>query len=265
MLSKRFSLLFYLEKPKKCINGKYPIYLRITIDEERMELSAQRDCDPVRWNIHSGRVNGIKEETKSLNVYLDTMQAKIYEAHRDLLDKNEPITVENMKKRLRGSVELQRNILEVFSFHNIQMKILIKSDEYAKGTWVHFETAYRHLCNFIKYKFRQEDLPLNQIDFAFISDFEFYLKSDTCAHNTAMKYLGYFRKIVLSCLKSGWLHKDPFFGYKLARREVNREVLNDNEMKVMAEKKFASERITQVRDIFLFCCYTGLAYADVPY
>lgn len=78
-----------------------------------------------------------------------------------------------------------------------------------------------------------------------------------------MKYLGDFRKIILNCLKSGWLAKDPFFGYVLARREVNREVLSQHELKLMEEKKFVTERITQVRDIFLFCCYTGLAYADV--
>src|ERR1044072_5477999 len=97
----------------------------------------------------------------------------------------------------------------------------------------------------------------------FIADFEFHLKKGICAHNTAMKYPSDFRKIILQCLKNGWLQKDPFFGYKLARREVNREVLTEHELQVAAAKSFASERITLVRDIFLFSCFTGLAYADV--
>ena len=98
MLSKRFSLLFYLKKPKNHVQGKQPIYLRITIDSARMELSTQRECDPERWNSHAGRVNGTKEEIRNLNVYLDSLQAKVYEAHRNLLDQNELITIVTLKR-----------------------------------------------------------------------------------------------------------------------------------------------------------------------
>jgi site-specific recombinase XerD len=154
-------------------------------------------------------------------------------------------------------------LLEIFRYHNDQMKQLIQNDEYAKGTWVHFTTTCKHLENFIQQKFHQKDRSITDIDYSFIADFELYLKTGICAHNTAMKYLGDFRKIVLLCLKKGWQQKDPFFGYKLSRRVVNREVLTANELQAMADKQFASERVTLVRDIFLFSCYTGLAYADV--
>ncbi len=78
-----------------------------------------------------------------------------------------------------------------------------------------------------------------------------------------MKYLGDFKKIVLLCVKRDWLQKDPFLGYKLTRKEVNKEFLVTEELEAITVKKFASERQTVVRDIFLFSCYTGLAYADV--
>jgi site-specific recombinase XerD len=263
MLSKSFSLLFYLKKPKNYVQGNQPVYLRITVDAARMELSMQRECEPTRWNAHAGRANGTKEDIKSLNVYLDSVQAKVYEAHRSLLDKKEPITVENMKRKLGGVTERPRMLLEIFRYHNDQMQQLIQNDEFAKGTWVHFTTTCKHLANFIQQKFHQKDRSITEIDYSFIADFELYLKTGICAHNTAMKYLGDFRKIVLLCLKKGWLQKDPFFGYKLSRREVNREVLTANELQAMADKQFASERVTLVRDIFLFSCFTGLAYADV--
>lgn len=263
MLSKSFSLLFYLKKQKNYVHGKQPVYLRITIDTTRMELSMQRECEPSRWNSNAGRASGTKEDIKTLNVYLDSVQAKVYEAHRCLLDKNEAITVENMKRELGGVTERPRMTLEIFRYHNEQMQQLIQNDEYAKGTWVHFTTTCKHLENFIQLKFYQKDRAITDIDYGFIADFEINLKSGICAHNTAMKYLGDFRKIVLLCLKKGWLQKDPFFGYKLSRRVVNREVLTANELQVMADKQFASERVTLVRDIFLFSCFTGLAYADV--
>jgi hypothetical protein len=111
MLSKSFSLLFYLKKPKHYVQGSQPVYLRITIDAARMELSMQRECEPTRWNAHAGRANGTKEEIKSLNGYLDSVQVKVYEAHRSLLDKKEPITVENMKQKLGGVTERPRMVL----------------------------------------------------------------------------------------------------------------------------------------------------------
>src|SRR5215203_6117417 len=114
MLSKRFSLLFYLKKAKNQVQGKQPIYLRITIDSGRMELSTQRECDPERWNSHAGRVNGTREDIRNLNIYLDSLQAKVYEAHRSLMDQNVPITTENIKKKLRGITDRPRMILEVF-------------------------------------------------------------------------------------------------------------------------------------------------------
>lgn len=244
MLSKSFSMLFYLKKQKNYVQGKQPIYLRITINAVRMELSMQRECDPTRWNPNAGRAIGTKEEFKTLNVYLDSLQAKVHEAHRSLLDKNELITVENMKRKLGGVTERPRMVLEIFRYHNDQMLQLIQTEEYAKGTWVHFTTTCKHLENFIKVKFYQKDKAITDIDYSFIGDFEFYLKSGICAHNTAMKYIGDFRKIVLLCLKKGWLQKDPFFGYKLSRRVVNREVLTANELQAMTDKQFDLERST---------------------
>lgn len=154
-------------------------------------------------------------------------------------------------------------VLDIFRSHNNQMENLIEQKEYAKGTWVHFTTTCKHLENFIRWKFQEKDVPISKIDYGFIADFEFYLKNGICAHNTAMKYLGDFRKVILFCVKNGWLPKDPFFSYKLARREVNREVLTAQELQVMAEKHFTSERVMLVRDVFLFSCFTGPAYADV--
>lgn len=127
-MSKRFSLLFFLRKPKNYVHGKLPIYLRITIDTGRLELSTQRACEPERWNSGAGRVHGTKEEVKSVNAYLDSLQAKVYELHRSLLDKNEMISVVNMKKKLHGIIEKPKMILEIFEQHNGQVAQLVNKD-----------------------------------------------------------------------------------------------------------------------------------------
>lgn len=264
MVTKRFSLLFRLKKPKDYKKGGMFVYMRITVDSERSEVSVDRQFDPARWNKKAGRATGTKEDARALNAYLDTLQIKVYEAHRALIDAGEQVTAEKLKNRLRGKdAKKAKMLLEIFAQHNQQMIPLIERGEYAKGTLTHFETTYRHTATFINNSYRVDDLPIDKVDYSFISDFEYFLKAKICAHNTAMKYLGDFKKIILLCVKRGWLAKDPFSGYKMSRRDVQKDFLIDQELEALAAKDFCSERLTLVRDIFLFSCFTGLAYADV--
>ena len=264
MVTKRFSLLFRLKKPKGYAKGIMPVYMRITVDSERTEISLDREFDPARWNKKAGRATGTKEDARALNAYLDMLQVKIYEAHRELVSLGEEVTAEKLKNRLQGKdVKKKKMLLEVFAAHNQQMGPLIERGEYAKGTLTHFETTYKHTATFLRKIYGVNDLPIGKIDFSFISDFEYFLKTEICAHNTAMKYLGDFKKIILLCVKRGWLARDPFSGYKMSRREVQKDFLIDQELEALTNKEFGTGRLSLVRDIFLFSCYTGLAYADV--
>jgi site-specific recombinase XerD len=264
-MDKSFGLLFYLKKPKGYREGAVPIYLRITVDGTRCELSVKRSVVPGKWNASAGRGIGKSEETKELNAYLDTVQHKVFSARRKLLDTEKWISAEGIKNSLQGK-EPQRAkhmLLEIFQHHNEQMQALV-GREYAPGTLERYETSLKHTRAFIQWKYGVEDLDLSKLDYDFLSQYEFWLKSvRRCGHNTAMKYLSNFRKIVNGCLKRGWLPRDPFPGYKMSLREVHREALTERELELIAEKKFANQRLSQVRDIFLFSCYTGLAYADV--
>lgn len=263
MISKRFSLLFFLRKPKH-FQGIANIYMRITIDEERAELSTKRVCDPNRWNSNAGRMNGTKEDAKTINTYLDTIQSKVYEVHRRLIEADEEITAEVVKNELAGNSKRERFTMKLFRQHNEQMKLLVKKEDYAEGTLSHFETTYRHISDFISWKYNRSDIDIRKINYDFISDLEFYLKTEKkCDHNTVMKYLGDFKKIILLAVKKQWLQQDPFFGYELTRKEVVKEFLVEEELEAITSKQFATERLIVVRDIFLFSCYTGLAYADV--
>ena len=263
-MTTRFSLLFRLKKPKNYTKGNKLVYMRLTVNAERTEISVNREFDPIRWNTKSGRATGTKEDAKTLNAYLDTLQIKVHEIHRELLAENEVITAEKIKNKLKGiGEEKSPMLLKVFSEHNQQMKILIQNNAYAKGTLTHFETTYKHTVAFLQWKYKLSDILVTKVDYGFISDFEFYLKANVCAHNSAMKYLGDLKKIVLICVKRSWIERDPFLGYKMTRREVQKEFLVEEELEAIAGKQFLTERLSLVRDIFLFSCYTGLAYSDV--
>ena len=263
MLEKNFSLLFYLKKSKNYLKGAIPIYLRITVDGASKEISLGRDCDIDRWNTNSGRMFGTKEDAKLLNAYLDTLQTKVYEVRRQLLEKDETITAEALKNTLRGTNEKSKMIMEIFQHHNDQMKNLVNKD-YSPTTLIRYKTSFGHTKSFMEWKYGVSDIDIKKLNYEFISQYEFWLKSvRNCNHNTAIKYISNFRKIVNQCIRNGWLEKDPFVGFKMIKKEVVPEFLTEHEIEKMAEKKFASARINQVRDIFLFCCYTGLAFVDV--
>ncbi len=154
-------------------------------------------------------------------------------------------------------------LVPIFEEHNKQIKALV-GKEYAKGTLDRYEASLKHTKNFLVWKYGVSDIDIRAIDHEFVTSYDFYLRSErNCNNNSTVKYLKNFKKIILICIANGWLDKDPFVKYKPKVREVKRDFLNIEELNTMANKNLVSDRVAQVRDIFLFSCYTGLAYADV--
>lgn len=264
-MDKTFGFFFHLKKSKFDRNGEIPIYLRLTVDGETCEISAKRKCSSTKWNVSAGRVSGWSENAKSINSYLELLQRMIYDKRKELIDKSLPVTAENIKTLVMGQEIKQHKymLLEVFKHHNDQIKALV-GREYAAGTLERYETAYKLAQLFIESRYLIDDIDITKLDYEFVTEFEFWLKSErNCNHNTAIKYISNFRKIVNRCIRNGWLLRDPFLGFKMTKREVERIALTQTELQALASKEFSTERLAAVRDIFLFSCFSGLAYADV--
>lgn len=263
-MEKSFGLLFFLKSPRQYQAGEKPVYLRITVNGISVDVSTKRSCEPSQWNVSSGRAIGKNEDAKSLNAYLEVLQRKVYEARKKLLDEEHSVTAQNIKTLITGGelTEKKYMLLEIFQHHNEQMKALV-GREYAAGTLERYITSYKHTQSFLRARYQRADIDIKELNFEFITEYEFWLKSvRKCDHNTTMKYLSNFRKIINRCLRNGWLARDPFLGYKMTKRKVDRIALTEFELHAIANKPFAAERLSIVRDIFLFSCYTGLAYAD---
>ncbi len=257
------TLLFSLRKPKNYQSGEMPIYLRITVDGRRTELAVSRKCDPERWDAVTGRAIGTKSDSRALNAYLDDVQFKIYELQRKMSDADELITSETVKNRYVGKAEKARTLLVIFEDHNAKMKNLV-GQEFEKSTLERYETCLMHTKDFMQSHYNISDIPVTKINFAFLNEFEHYLRSvRKCGNNSAIKYIKNLGKIVRICLGNGWLTVDPYLNYKPKQKAVNREVLTKEELDRLIKKKFEVERLKTVRDMFVFCCYTGLAYVDV--
>jgi len=258
-----FSILFFPKRNNNNLVREASIYMRITVNGRRSELSVHRKVNIAKWNHKAGKLSGTKEEVRNLNDYLDAIRNKVYNIHQELLRNDTKITSQTIKNSYLGIGERQKMLLETFQSHNEQMEMLI-GKEYALSTVKKYNTAYKHIKNFIAYKFRLKDISIERVNHSFITNFEFYLKSvKNCNHNSTLKYIKNFKKIIIIALSNGWIDKDPFVNYKVRTKTVEREFLTKEEIQLMLYKKFHAARLEQVRDIFIFCCYTGFAYVDV--
>lgn len=261
-MNKTFNLLFYVKKSKINSVGEVPIYLRITIDGKISEISTKRTVKALKWNSAMQKMSGSSEESKSLNFYLKTFEQKVYNTYHSLMKDNEKVTCEGLKNKFLGRDELCRTLIPIFKDHNERMEKLI-GKEFAIGTLGRYKTCLSHTKEFLKWKFKLSDIDVKKIDYAFLNDFEFFLRTEkSCNNNSAVKYIKNFGKIVRSCLANGWMEKNPFLNYHSNFNEVTRVFLNEQELEKLFNKDFKNERLSQVRYIFLFSCYTGLAYID---
>jgi len=257
------SILFYLKKVKVNAQGLAPIFQRITINGRRLENSTGKFVEPDKWHSEMSKMKGTSEEARSINGHLDNLKSKILNLEKNLIKKDIPVNFESFKNELSGKKERERMLIPIFQEHNRKIKELV-GQEYAPGTLERYETSLKHTINFLLWKYNLTDINIEKIDHAFIMEYEFYLRSERkCANNTAVKYIKNFHKIINQCLSNGWLNKDPFSNYKAKVKEVVRDFLSEAEIEQMINKEFVSDRLEIVRDIFVFSCFTGLAYIDV--
>ncbi|SHJ51216.1 Site-specific recombinase XerD [Arenibacter nanhaiticus] len=258
-----FSQLFYLKGKHFQKDVKVPIYLRFTVNGQRSELSISRKVDPEKWSPRSGKMEGNNLEANELNSYLDAIRNKINKIHARLVDENKPFTSSDIKDKYLGKDAKPKMLVQLFDEHNQQMKKLV-GIEFALGTYKRYHTSRNHVAEFIKSEYGRTDIPLRDVNLKFIKGLEYFLKvTKDCNHNSALKYVNNFKKIIRMAVANEWISKDPFYNYKVKFKTVEREFLSKEELQRLKDKEIEGERLGVVRDMFVLCCYTGLAYVDV--
>lgn len=256
------SILFFIKKTKLLKNGEAPICLRLTLNKQIAEIRIKRSILVNRWSPAKGCALGKDRVAKELNSYLDAIRLKMHQIHRELvLDMSAPVTANAIINRYCGSDV--KMLLEVFEDHNDKCRALI-GKEYVEGTVRKFDTTLLYLKQFLKQRYRKDDIPLPEINQEFVRDFEFFLKTEkSCQNNSALKHIKNFRKVIRIAIGNDWIKRDPFFGLRFKAEEVNVDFLSNDELKRIRQKKITIPRLERIRDIFVFCCFTGLAFVDV--
>lgn len=260
-----FGVLFYLKTQKTSMQGKAPICARVTVNGKRTEISVKRSVNANEWDERKGMAKGSRKETVELNMYLNQFKAKIINTYQQMVLSDDAIDGPAIRDKVLGTDHLLPTLVSLIEYHNEQQEIKL-----APGTMKNYYTTQRYIEKFLREKYYRNDIILSQLTYKFILDFERYLfnyvpkdHQKPLNNNGIMKHIERLRKMINMAVKLDWLSKDPFASFKKHFDKVERESLNSKELIVLANKEFTIERLRNVRDMFLYSCYTGLSYIEL--
>lgn len=259
-----FSILFFMHRSKTNKVGEHPIYCRLTVQGKSREFSTQIWALNDKWSAANSKLVGSKESTKTANHTLSTIRLNLMNLRNKLLSEGKLITAESVINLHLGKTEKKYSLIEIHDYHNEQhVKKLIGKD-YAYGTYGRYKTSLDHIKRFIFFKYKVHDMLLSDMNLSFANDYEFYLKTvKNCSHNTTLKYIKNLQTVLYFAINRGWLLNNPLERYKAKLERIDKQFLTEKELNSIETKEFKNERLGEVRDVFVFCCYTGLAYSDV--
>lgn len=262
--SSTFSILFWVYN-KRATNGYAPLYARITVNGKRLNISLKRKISLALWNPDKQRAKGHSNDSREINQYLNGVHSQLFQCYQELRASNERITPQSIKSTYFAEESKYYTMCDIIEYHNSQM-----FDKLRGNTSRLYLTSQKYILLFIKKEYKKQDMELSKLDYGFILKFESFLRKHKPNHyqpqignNAVMKHIQRLRRMITLAFQIEWIEKDPFIRFKQRLVKTNRGYLSADELKRLEEQNISSQRLKSVRDMFLFSCYTGLAYCDL--
>lgn len=258
-----FRILFYLKRNAPKSNGLVPVMCRITVNGKISQFSCKLDVDEKHWDVKTGRMTGRSVVALETNHMLDKIRVGINKAYQDICDKDNYVTAEKVRNAFLGMGMNHETLLAVFRQHNEDYAKQVGKIKSQRSYWKYC-TVYNHLSEFIRQRYKVSDIALKELAPAFITDFELFLRTEKnhCT-NTIWSYMMPFKRIIYMSINNGWLQRDPFYAYSITKEETKRGFLSKEEIKMLIEGSFKKKSYELIRDLFIFCCFTGLSWTDM--
>jgi integrase len=259
----KVNLLYWLYKSKTNSKGLAPIYLRITVRGKSTEMATGERIEPSKWDSSKNKVRGSSPHIASINNSLTTLQAKALKEVNNLIINDRYIDCRLIKAILQGKDQVHHSLIQAFDMKLDEISSLL-GQHYSKSTLDKWKGSKSHLIEFLKTTMGREDILLNELKTRFINDFQFFLKKNK-GHslNTSFKHLQHLQSITRQAVINDYITKDPFIGFIKKRKKTEITYLSSEELSNIENKTFAIERLELIKDVFLFSCYTSLAYHEV--
>lgn len=258
-----FRILFYLKRNAPKSNGLVPVMCRITVNGKISQFSCKLDVDEKHWDVKTGRMTGRSAVALEANRMLDKIRVGINKAYQDICDRDNYVTAEKVRNAFLGMGMNHETLLAVFRQHNEDYAKQVGKIKSQRSYWKYC-TVYNHLSEFIRQRYKVSDIALKELAPAFITDFELFLRTEKnhCT-NTIWSYMMPFKRIIYMSINNGWLQRDPFYAYSITKEETKRGFLSKEEIKMLIEGSFKKKSYELIRDLFIFCCFTGLSWTDM--
>ncbi|MFZ9847250.1 MAG: tyrosine-type recombinase/integrase [Flavobacteriales bacterium] len=259
------STLFYLRGAKKNRQtGATPIYLRITINGNRSDLSTKQWILPSQWDSKAQKAKGNKEEAQILNCFLSSKSNEVRKHYNTLQLAGKTATPEMIVNLLKGIGEKQYTLIEAYELHNKDFKEQVSIGKVSESRLEKHEIALRMLKAFISFRFLTKDIALNDLSTTIIGDFEYFLRTEyKHQFNTAIGYCKALKKILSMAYRNKWLNNNLSEHWNGVFKDTQRPFLNSEELLKLEQENLSNPSLSLVRDVFVFSCYTALAFADV--
>jgi len=259
-----FKLLFYLKKNELKKNGNAPIMARITIDGTPKTFGTKLEINADNWDLKFGRVLGKSAEAVRVNKKLDNIRGRIDTIYENMLKNEGFATAQKVKLAFLGVGVMDDAVLKVFNDQNEQFEKLVEKEERSEGTYNKYITVYNHLSKFIQERYHRDDMAFRELNNDFIREFDFYLRYDLqLSHNTIWVYTMPVLALAELAIKKGLIRDNPFQDYEINMEETDRGYILKEDVEKLMLSKAPHPRYEVVKDLFIFSCFTGLAYADI--
>ena len=263
MMKSIFRVVFYLRSNYVNKEGKTSVMLRIYLNNERLSLgSTGISVKSSQWDKEKERIKGRTTEALNTNLQLDNIASGLQSIFRRI-EMSDVVSLERIKSEFLGKKEEIDTLMQLFEKHNDDVAKQV-GVSVGKATLQKYNVCKRHFSEFLEKQYKRIDLKLTELTYVVIREFDLYLRTEVGQNpNTATKTMKTFKTITLLGQKMGVLLHDPFMNHRFHIEPVNRGFLTDEEILCIAHKQINIPRLELIRDIFIFSCFTGLAYIDV--
>lgn len=262
-MRKCFKVSYYVRSNYENKQGKSPLMIRIFLNGEMMNIgSAGIYIDKKLWSNSTSRMKGRSIDALNVNAQLDLLSSTLLGIFKKYED-DEELSLEKIKSAYLGKNSSLDTVMDIFDKYLEDLKSLIGTSK-TQATFNKYAVACKHFSSFLKYKYGRNDIMPKELTYIVIHDFDVYLKTVLqLKANSATKTLKFFKTVIIFAQKSGKMTHDPFMNFRFQAEKVDRGFLTDEEIQCMMKKTFDIPRLEQVRDIFIFSCFSGLAYIDM--
>lgn len=262
--SSTFSILFWIYS-KRAKNQNAPLYARITTDGRRLNISLKRKINVNLWNADKQRAKGTSGNSREINQYINEIHSQLFQCYQELRATNKRITPQMIKSKYFAEEKVYYTMCDIIEYQNTLM-----FEKLRYNTSRLYLTSQKYILLFIKKEYKQNDIELSELDYDFILKFENFLRRHKPRHyqpkignNAALKHIQRLRRMVTLAFHIEWIDRDPFVKFKQKLTPTERGFLTTDELQKVEETVMDKERLKTGRDLFVFSCYTGIAYCDL--